>query len=459
MILQAKKVELDNLSKDELVKRYLKLQDEYFKAKAEKEKSKKAGKNSRNSSVAPSQDPYRSMRKRSLRVKSGKPSGGQPGHRGATLEPQTTPDIEIKHIPWYCRCCGNDLREVEGKLEECRQVVDIPKLELIYTEHQLYSKKCSCGKLVKSDFPRGVNARIQYGSKVMGLVAYLSVRQYISYNRISEFFTDVFSHPLSEGGIQRLLKRIGQRSALVYRRIQDNISSSDCVGADETGARIMGGKNGKGWFWTWQDKSNTFIVASFGRGYQTVLDYFPDGFQNAALVSDCWSAHLKTKARIHQLCIAHLLRDLKYLISLSKNKWPIKIRKLFLEAIEIKRQMSPQDYSRENPKVLKLQNRLDRLLKNHPKSKNPNLIRFFNRLEKHKDKLFPFLFYEQIPPDNNASERAIRNIKVKQKVSGWFRSMDGAQTFAIIRSVIDTSIKRGNNVIESLNYTAQWGSR
>jgi transposase len=457
MILQAKKADLDNLSKEELIDRYLKLQDEYFKGKAAREKSKNPKKNSRNSSVAPSQDPYRGRRSTSLREKGSKPLGGQPGHKGATLEPKAIPDIEIRHIPLYCKCCGNDLSEIEEKLEERRQVVDIPPLALVYTEHQLYSKKCSCGEVVKSDFPQGVNTRIQYGSRVAALVAYLSARQYVSYNRISEFFADVFSHPISEGGIQKLLNRIKERAQPVYERIRENISTSACVGGDETGTKINAGKNGKGWFWTWQDRLNTFITASFNRGYQTVEECFPDGLPLGALVSDCWSAQLKTEARAHQLCMAHLLRDLKYLISLSQNKWPIKIQSLFYDAIELKRKMNPEDYYPSNPKVAKLHNRLEHLLSNPPKSKKRDLLKFYNRLEKHKDKLFPFLSHQEIPPDNNASERAIRNVKVKQKVSGQFHSMEGAQTFAIIRSVIDTCIKRGNNVLESLTAIAQWG--
>lgn len=456
MILLAKKTDLENLSKEELVEEYLRLQKEYFRQKAKSEKSRKPKKNSSNSSVAPSQDPYRS-RTRSLREKSGKPLGGQPGHRGATLTPKAVPDEVIDHFPAYCSCCGEDLSGIEGNLQERRQVVDLPPISMHYLEHRVFSRQCLCGHQTQADFPDGVNAHIQYGNRVMALTAYLSVRQYVSFNRISEFFADVFSHRISEGGIQNMLDRFKERSALIYARIRENISTSTCVGADETGARIMGGKNGKGWFWTWQDKLNTFIVASFNRGYQTVVEHFPEGLPASALVSDCWSAHLKTESRKHQLCIAHLLRDLKYLVSLSKNKWPLMVKQLLIEAIQLKASMKPEDYRADNPQVAKLQSKLDRLLSKPPRSKKPGLLRFYRRLVKHKDKLLPFLYHLEIPPDNNASERAIRNVKVKQKVSGQFRSMQGAETFAAIRSVIDTCIKRGNGVLNAMTLIAQWG--
>ncbi len=173
------------------------------------------------------------------------------------------------------------------------------------------------------------------------------------------------------------------------------------------------------------------------------------------LVHDCWASHFNTHAITHQICIAHLLRDLNYLTELYWNKWSMAVKLLFQHALGLEKQMQPADYYAHNPRRHQIETQLDFLTNyNLPPNKQEELIKFQKRLKKYREYLFTFLYRPEVPPDNNVSERAIRNIKVKQKVSGQFRSTNGASRYAVLRSITDTAIKNGMNVLNSLKIIA-----
>ncbi len=410
----------------------------------------KSKKDSNNSSIPPSHDQDRAAKNMSLRKKSGRSRGGQHGHKGHSLEMTETPDEVIEHVPGYCQVCGEELGHLPGLLLERRQVVDIPPIEPIYTEHRVYSKTCFCGHVTKGTFPSKVKAPIQYGPGVESMAGYLSVRQYLPYRRMKECFHDLFGIPISEGSLVSVVRRLASKSLPLYSRIKENILRSPVVGADETGAKVNGKK---AWFWTWQNPNNTFITIDPSRGFKLIKRVFPDGLKNSVLVSDCWAAHLKTPAITHQLCIAHLLRELNYFIELYDDRWAKKLKKLLLEALKLKSEI--YDYGQDHPLRNQLVGRLDSLLAYEIDKQPPKIKPFHKRLRKNKDHLFPFLYHEKVPADNNASERAIRNVKVKQKISGQFFNHDNAMDFAIIRSVIDTTIKNGVNVFNALKLIAK----
>jgi hypothetical protein len=299
-----------------------------------------------------------------------------------------------------------------------------------------------------------VGNHVQYGPRLTAWVAYLSVRQYIPFNRIRELVRDFCGLEISEGGIERLLKRFKIKAEAFYGRIKTQIEGSQVVGTDETGARV----NGKNWwFWVWQNAQNTFISASPSRGYDAVKENFPAGLRKAVLVSDCWAAQLKTPAKTHQVCTAHLLRKLKFLVQLTNLAWPKKFKALLHDALELKSRLQPGDYLGTIPERDALEAKLDKLLAQNLSKQNKELQTFQKRMVKYRDYLFPFLYHDEVPPDNNASERAIRNVKVKMKVSGQFRSENGIKIFAVIRSVIDTCRKRDQNIMETLTQIAHFG--
>ena len=298
-------------------------------------------------------------------------------------------------------------------------------------------------------FPDHVQGPIQYGSQVQAMVGYLSVYQSLPYNRIMGLFKDFYSLPLSEGSIDTFLENLSEKSTPEYEAIQQQIQKSPYVGSDETGCNV-GGKNH--WFHVWQNPLHTFIVAYASRGYEVVKKYFQEGFSNSIYVSDSWAAQLKVPAKGHQLCMAHLLRELTNFILNLGSPWSKEMKALFLSAIELKHEMTENDYVHPPATVAELNAKLDELLEvDYTKFHNKEQA-FIKRLKKHRESIFNFLKYYEVPADNNASERAIRNVKVKTKVSGVFRNKEGkgAQRYAKIRSTIDTTIKNGQNVYAAM---------
>ena len=435
------KLENEHLRKDN---RQLRSEIDQLNSALSKHKTKKT---SQNSSIPPSKDENRPRKNQSLREKSDKPVGGQTGHEGKTLRMTDSPDKLIDHIPSYCKQCGYDLREMKPEFIARRQVIDIPPIQPIITEHRLYKRTCKCGCQNTSDFPANVNSPVSYGSNIESLVAYFHTRQYIPFERLKELFNDLFCLPISEGGLHYLLDRITLKALPAYETIRQRVLNSEVIGSDETGIKINGKLN---WFWTWQNKYHTLICVSKNRGFQTIIDNFGNQLRQAILVHDCWKPHFKTAVEGHQLCVAHMLRELNYLHEKDEIDWPKQVKDVFLRAITLKKSLDcSSDYDNPNQERTKLENDLDELLDKQIGKKYKESITFQKRLIKYRSSIFTFLYYPEVPPDNNASERAIRNVKVKQKISGQFKSYEGAERFAILRSIADTVIKNGQNILNA----------
>ena len=405
-------------------------------------------KNSGNSHIPPSVDLVK--RNQSLRAQSDKKAGGQQGHEGSTLKFSAMPDQIINHIPDYCKLCGNDLGQIGAVSLNRRQVIDIPIPAAICTEHRTFAKACSCGHINKGEFPLNVNANVQYGSHIEALTAYLNVRQYMPFGRIQELYSRIMGLNISQGGIVGLLQRFTGKALPMYREIKKRIEKADCLGTDETGAKINGKTH---WFWTWQNEALTFITQSQSRGYKTIQATFPDGLPGVVLVHDRWAAHFRCEVYDHQICLAHLFRDLKYIDEIHGSEWAQSLTGILKESIALNNEPG-YDGLEGSASRNELERSLMDLLQHELPDKDKLAIKLQKKLRKISHNILCFLHYNNVPPDNNGSERAIRNIKVKQKVSGGFRSPNGADGFAILRSVIDTTIKSGNNVFYALSLIA-----
>lgn len=413
-------------------------------------------KNSSNSHIPPSQDQNRPKKNQSLRIKSGKKSGGQPGHQGTTLECSSTPDEIIDYKPAYCNNCGSDLSGLAATMVESRQVIDIPVIKTTCVEHRIYQKKCSCGCWMQGKFPDHVAANIQYGPAIESLVGYLHARQYMPYRRMKEFFTDALNLPISEGSIANILQRFTKKTLPFYELIKQRICTASYAGTDETSTVVNGIKH---WVWAWQNNDLTFITCTDNRAFKTIEQYFPEGMPNTILGHDRYAAHFNCEAKKHQICIAHLLRDLKYIDELYLNKcnWAVQMKTLLIQAINLKKALLTADYYCPNQQRTALEKAMAILLQSSIDEPHGKAKTLQKNLLKHQQTILTFLWYANVPPDNNGSERAIRNIKVKQKISGQFKSQDGANAFAIIRSIIDTAIKSGQKVLEALCLIAKLG--
>lgn len=422
----------------------------------EEVKTLKTKKNSGNSSLPPSGDLFR-FKNQSLREKSDKKSGGQPGHKGETLLMSPKPDKIIEYRPDpKCPECGKVHAHNSNHIIGTRQVIDIPFINASVVEHQIYQSTCTCGHIRSGIFPAGVTAPVQYGNNLIALTAYLSSRQYVPYARLSELIKSITNISMSEGTIFNLLNKAANIVMPIYDGIKEEISKATTVGADESGIKV---KKAKFWAWTWQTLQATYIIISKTRGFSAIEQTFPEGFPNATYVSDSLSAQLKTVARHHQLCLAHLLRELNYFGQIYTHKWVPDMKELLKRAIKLKQTITTEQYNepiQERTAILKEFN----ILINQPLPDTvPKIFPFQKRLLKRKGQVFNFLFDPDVPYDNNGSEQAIRNVKVKQKISGSFRSERGAEIFAILRSVVDTIIKKGGNPFESIHFAINVAAR
>ena len=389
-------------------------------------------KDSHNSNLPPTKDPVGKKKKVNLRENSGRKSGGQVGHSGSFLEIQTPYKVEILS-PCYCSNCGRDLSYIAGEEIERRQQIDIPPIHPIVTEYRIIRKVCSCSYSNVVEFPSTVTAPVCYGSNLQALVTYFSVCQHIPYKRMTRMLNEVFAVPLSEGSIKNILSRMEQRLRPAYEVIRKRLIQSPVVGVDET-STVVNGKNR--WSWVWQNKKMTYITSGHSREKEVFTAIMPDGMPESTLVSDCYSPYFSVNVKDHQICTAHILRELIYLSELyDQNPWSEQMAALIREAIHLKKTTCGKiddTYIQQRLKTL-----LDQGIDNTYKK----IITLQKRLTKYKDFIFRFLESEWIPPDNNASERAIRVFKVKLKVAGLFKSIEGAQRFALLHSIADTARK------------------
>jgi len=436
--------ELDKLSHEELLKYIKDLQKRLVKEKPKK--------NSNNSSIAPSTDMKKPKKNKSLREKSDKKVGGQKGREGKTLTQTDKPDkvVEVEFNLKECKKCGSKLEDIEKELKERRQVLDLEllKIESEITEYQSFSKICPvCGfENHDNNFPHLVAPHISYGVNITAIVTYLSVSQYLPYNRIVSVMSNLFKVDISYGVIDKMIKRASILSEDEIAKITKVLGLSQIVGIDETGCKVNGEKY---WHWAFQNDENTLIVANQSRGRKVINETFEEGFVNACVVHDNYSSYSNLVAKKEQLCLAHKLRDLNYAIECDDTK-VMKDLKLLIQEAMIDHK---EDFTLEQRYILKreYEKTLEDILEQEaiPKSETEKQLNSFKKAHE-KNQIFTFLEHPNIPPDNNGSERAIRNVKVKIKVSGQFKSFQGAKDYASLRSIVDTSRKRGLNEFDSL---------
>jgi len=404
-------------------------------------------KDSHNSSIPPSKDSLAAqadkskklLATRSLRENQGKSNGGQSGHKGTTLEMASEPDSIIEHKPHFCTRCGGDLSAIQGSVVEIRQVFDVPMPILpIVTEHQLIGIQCSCGHCCQTDFPKEVRSRVSYGTNVRALVTYLSCIQCIPYKRLTEVLRDCFGITLSQGTIDNILKNMSDKSLGVYNEIRNRVEQSNVVGADETGENINGELH---WMWAWQTDKLTYIYSDKSRGKLAIDNQFKNGLSRSILVTDRHSSYFNMNVADHQICLAHILRELTFLTELdTKQTWSSELAKLIREAIHKRKTESWENIDRNS-----ILNKFQNLLTICTDNLHQKIIALIKSLTKYKAYVFKFLFDPDVPYENNACERAVRNLKVKQKVSGMFKSQQGANAYCQIHSIAQTAKKNNQN--------------
>lgn len=428
-----------------------------------KELEDQISKNSENSSKPPSSDGLK-RKNRSLRKPSGKGIGGQPGHKGHYLEAVVEPDHVDIHAVKQCEHCQAELKDTEVDGYQQRQVFDLPEVRVEVTEHQAEVKVCEqCGHTNTAAFPSDVTHKTQYGSCIRSQMVYFSQYHFIPLERTAEIIMDLYQQPIAQGTIMTANRTMAQKVKPVNQSIKHFLATTeDAVGFDETGVRIGGKLN---WLHSASHTKVTNYEVHPQRGSVAMdkIDILPK--RTGWSIHDFWKPYLKYAQAKHGLCNAHHLRELIFIAERTQQTWATDMIDLLLKIKQQVENAISTDQARLPAKRIKsFENQYDQIVA-HGLTLNPSPERppgkrgrikqsraknMLDRLQVHKDKVLAFMYDFKVPFDNNLAERDIRMVKVQQKVSGGFRSDNGAKTFCQIRSYISTARKNGQPILETL---------
>ena len=416
---------------------------------------------SSNSSKPPSSDGLKKKPRipGSLRGRSGKPSGGQPGHKGDTLKQVEAPDRIERHPAEVCRHCFAGLTASMQTEIEKRQVFDLPERLIEVTEHQASVYRCAaCGFETKAEFPAGVAAAAQYGERVRAAAIYLNVQQLIPEDRVAQTMNDLFGAPyLCAASLTTWAEDKAAALAGVAAHIGALAAQTPVRHLDETGFRVAG----KGqWLHTVSTEALTFYRVTEQRSS------VPQGLTGGVVVHDHFKPYNRLTGVAHAFCNAHHLRELKALIELDQEPWAKDMSDLLVEANEAVKKARQAGETALSPAAVdgfvaryweavraglafhrslpSLEKRARGRTKRRP---GHNLL---ERLKRYKDDVLRFLYDFAVPFTNNLAEQALRMMKVKMKISGAFRTFKGAADFAALRSVVATARKQGWDILQSL---------
>jgi transposase len=425
-------------------------------------------KNSRNSGKPPSSDGYDqgSPRPKSLRKRSRRKSGGQPGHPGETLKMVEKPAVVKVHHVRACQHCGQSLKRRRAVSHEKRQVYDLPKVAMQVIEHWAEIKTCSCcGKETRAAFPREVSKAVQYGTGIKSQMAYLNTEQHLPLERTCDLLEEFYQHRPSEATVVAVCAEAAQKANKANEAVKEHLVEHERIGHfDETGMMVNGELN---WLHTASTSRLTYYAMHPKRGSRALNDInILPGFKGRA-VHDDWASYFQYPVE-HALCNAHHLRSLLFLLERYPQKWVqqlIDLLSKIKEKVEAARRKAETALSHRQANAFsKAYARWVKsgLRANPPPKENSrkegqrgrlkqsparNLLL---RLRDHKDAVLAFMYDFNVPFDNNQAERDLRMMKVKQKVSGGFRSSAGAQNFCEIRSYLSTARKNGVKALEAL---------
>ena len=418
--------------------------------------------NSTNSSKPPASDGLakKPLIRPAIAKEPGKKPGGQPGHPGKTLQFVEQPDTICLHAPSHCRQCGLELTDTPT-MSERRQVFDLPQPRLYVQEHQVFQRQCSCGCVQRGAFPDQVAAPLQYGPRIHAQSILLNVDYKLPFAKIRQFWADVVGQAYNPATLSHIEETLSVRLIPIEAQIKAHLQAAPVCHFDETGLRVAGKLH---WLHVACTALYTYLFVHPSRG-QKALKSTQSVFEGCTnwLVHDCWSSYFAADAGRHALCGAHLLRELQgqidrdrvwakplheYLLALYKAR-----RYGLLAANErrsweqVYRQLCEQGLAQEPPPLIFYNKEGKALNKRPAQSRGRNLL---NRLVSHEAAVLAFAFEEGVPFTNNEAERALRPAKIKQKVSGGFRTEAGAVTYARIAGFVATMRKQQCNVVEQL---------
>jgi transposase len=451
---------LDQLSKDELIALIQAQAAQIAVLNARiAELERRLGLNSSNSGKPPSSDGLKKpARVSSLRERSGKKPGGQKGHPGETLCRTETPDAIIDHYPLACEQCGAALSEAMATSHVARQEFDLPEPRpLVVTEHRAHSCRCAaCGAKTRARFPDWLTAPVQYGKRIGAIVLYLLHGQLLPEKRLARLMVDLFGVRLASATIARISHDCAERVQGFANVVRNQVATAPVKHMDETGFRI-GGKTQ--WLHIASTMLLTFYRVSAKRG--SLLAQVV-----GIVVHDHWHPYYTMTGVTHALCNAHHLRELKALVEIEKEDWARRMQRLLRRTCHAVHLADARNLPLKPELIALIERCYDAIVadglayhmaqpaltKTRPRGPPPRRVghNLLLRLSTRKDDVLRFLTDPRVPFTNNLAERDGRMMKLRQKISGGFRSQQGAEDFAVIRSLISTARKQGWDMLHAL---------
>ena len=447
--------ELKKLTKEELIEILLAMTSKIAELTIEVTELKaRLNQNSKNSSKPPSSDAYN--KPKNHRKPSGKKPGAQYGHEGSGFKLAQEPDEYIAHNPKECIQCPKYMEcQAEKEVNETRYEIDID-IATTTTAHQSMKVKCpETQEALTGNFPEYITGRIQYGANLKALAVSLNTYGTVSIDRTHEILSGVFGVPISTGTIASMVSDCAKKVEPTVNEIKEAILEEPVAGFDETGTRVN-----KKTFWAHVASTGclTYIGISPKRGKRGMdsIGILPNYYGKA--IHDCWASYFLYLDIVHGLCNAHLLRELIAVLENEKQAWAQELMDLLLEMKATKEALILEGQTEALPGLLEefifeYDEILAQALSENPvpepdpmtkkKPKRGKAGALVDRLFLRKDQYLLFFTDFSVPFDNNQAERDFRMFKVKQKVSGCFRTLDGAIDFANVFSFISTARKKG----------------
>ncbi len=413
-------------------------------AELEAELARRGGppKTPQNSSTAPSRG-----WKRNRPAGEGAKRGPPFGHLG-TSRRRADPAWVVLCQPTHCGACWQDLTAAPQERVGVSQVVELPQVEPVVLEAWRYAATClRCGATTAAAYPAGFEPTRVFGPHLEALWTYLHEQHHVSYARLATIGRDLWRLGVSQGALANALRRVATRLKAPAEAIREQVRASPVIGSDETSARVNGRTH---WQWVFQTPTASYHGIVPRRNGAVVADFLGDMVPET-WVSDLWTPQLGAPARRHQICLAHQLRELQYVVDKEQSVWARSCQALFRLAIHRAHQRDHGELwgAAYTAAVRKIETDCDALLARPVAGAEAS--RLWVRFRAHRPSLFVFLSDAAVPPTNNASEQALRNSVVHRKVTGGFRSEWGAHAHAIVTTVLDTARKRGEDLLTTLH--------
>lgn len=417
------------------------------------------GLNSRNSSKPPSTDQPGLIKNR--RLASGKKPGGQIGHDASHLMPVANPD-QIENIPLDTQSLPAGQYHDAGY--EARQEIQV-RLKRHVIEYRAQILENAKGKRFVATFPPSVMRKAQYGASVKAHAVYLSVFQMLPFDRIVQQFANQYGITLSAGSLVNFNQNAFDRLTLFGQIAKQQLIKSSLLHADETGVNISGKS---AWLHNLSNQSWTLITPHASRGAKAMEDIGVLPHFLGHLVHDHWKAYFRYVC-LHALCNAHHLRELTHAFE-QGFEWAKKMLDFLVQlnvvvnaAGGVLEPLVAANFRLEYRQIiadaeLECPAPPEPAVKKRGRAKRSKARNLLERLRDFEDETLRFMTVIEVPFTNNQGERDIRMFKVHQKISGCFRSIEGAQVFCLIRSYISTCQKQGVEIAAALDllFNEQW---